>query len=84
MHIITVDKDVCNGCKRCVQACFNDVIRFDEEENVAVVKYPEECATCNWCELSCPDGAIKVTPVNPVRIPEPYPKSAYPKSYVNS
>jgi NAD-dependent dihydropyrimidine dehydrogenase PreA subunit len=84
MHIITIDQDACNGCKRCVEACFNDVIRFDEEKEVAVVMYPEECATCNLCELSCPDGAVKVIPQNPVRIPEPYPKSAYPKTYVNS
>ena len=83
MHSITIDRNLCDGCKRCVEACFNDVIRFDEQEEVAVVRYPEECATCNWCELSCPTGAAKVIPHYPVRVPEPYPKSFYPKSYVN-
>lgn len=83
MHSITVDKDLCDGCKRCVAACFTDVIRFDEQEGVAVVKYPEECAACSWCELSCPTGAIKVIPVHPVRMPELYPEPVNPKSYVN-
>lgn len=82
MHQITIDLDLCNSCKRCYKACFNDVIVWDAKENLPVPKYPQECATCNWCELSCPDGAVKVIPDNPVRIPEPYPRSFYPKSYV--
>lgn len=81
MHIITIDLDRCNGCKRCYEACYNDVIRRDAEESHPVAKYPEECATCNCCELACPEAAITVIPVNPVRIPEPYPASIYPKGY---
>ena len=84
MHTITIDLDLCNGCRRCYEACFNDVIRWDEAEKQPVVKYPEECATCNWCELTCPEGAVKVIPNNPVRIPEPYPRSAYPNTYMTS
>jgi NAD-dependent dihydropyrimidine dehydrogenase PreA subunit len=82
MHIIKIDLSLCNGCKRCYQACFTDVIVWNQVDDTPLVKYPEECATCNWCELSCPDGAVQVIPHNPVRIPEPYPRSFYPKSYV--
>jgi NAD-dependent dihydropyrimidine dehydrogenase PreA subunit len=81
MHTIIIDKDKCTGCKKCYRACFVDVIRWDDVENRPIAKYPEECATCNCCELSCAFDAIHVIPVNPVRIPEPYPKSFYPESY---
>ena len=81
MHKINVDYDKCESCMSCYEACFVDVIRWDEEANKPVVKYPEECATCNWCELGCPNGAIEVIPDNPVQIPEPYPRSFYPQSY---
>lgn len=82
MHTIKIDMEKCTGCKQCYKACFVDVIRWDDTAKKPIVKYPEECATCNWCELICPVGAVEVIPDNPVPIPEPYPKSAYPKSYV--
>jgi NAD-dependent dihydropyrimidine dehydrogenase PreA subunit len=82
MHTIRIDLEKCIGCKKCYQACHVDVIRFDEKAKKPYAKYPEECATCNWCELICPAKAIYVYPGNPVYIPEPYPRHAYPKSYV--
>lgn len=84
MHKIIIDYDKCQACRSCYKACYVDVIRWDKPGKKPIVAYPEECATCSWCELSCPEQAIKVIPVNPVDIPEPYPKSVYPKSYVNS
>jgi NAD-dependent dihydropyrimidine dehydrogenase PreA subunit len=81
MHNIRIDMEKCEGCMNCYEACFVDVIRWNEAEARPVVQYPEECATCNWCELSCPTNAIEVIPDNPVPIPEPYPKSFYPKSH---
>lgn len=83
-HKILVDEDKCNGCKKCFRACFVDVIVWDKEKKRPLAKYPEECATCSWCELLCPEEAIQVIPVNPVPIVEPYPKSFYPKSYVEN
>jgi NAD-dependent dihydropyrimidine dehydrogenase PreA subunit len=82
MHTITIDLEKCTGCKKCYQACFVDVIRFDEKSKKAYAKYPEECALCCWCELRCPADAIKVAANNPVRIPEPFPATEYPKTYV--
>ena len=51
-HNVKIDLDLCNACRVCVDACFVDVIRWDEAEEKPIAKYPEECATCNWCELS--------------------------------
>jgi NAD-dependent dihydropyrimidine dehydrogenase PreA subunit len=67
---------------QCYKACYVDVIVWEAEAGRPAVGYPEECATCSWCELSCPEGAIQVVPVNPVPVPEPYPRSHYPLSYV--
>jgi NAD-dependent dihydropyrimidine dehydrogenase PreA subunit len=39
-----------------------DVIRMDKESNKAVIKYPEECMCCDYCELDCPQDAIYVSP----------------------
>jgi NAD-dependent dihydropyrimidine dehydrogenase PreA subunit len=84
MHTIKIDMDKCNGCKLCYKACFVDVIRWDGTAKKPIAKYREECAACNWCELSCPVNAIEVIPDYPEPIPEPYPKSVYPKSYAKS
>lgn len=83
-HKILIDENTCNGCMTCVKACYVDVIVWDENNKKPVAKYPEECATCSWCEISCPVDAIQVIPVNPCPIPEPYPKSFYPRSYVEN
>lgn len=81
MHSINIDKGKCIGCKKCYMACYVDVIRWDDIEEKPIVMYPEECATCNWCELSCPVDAVEVIPDNPVPYPKYYPKSVYPKAY---
>ncbi|MCL6479023.1 MAG: 4Fe-4S binding protein [Peptococcaceae bacterium] len=81
MHQIKIDKEKCTGCKRCYKACLYDVIRWVDEEKTPVAKYPEECATCNWCELSCPVNAIEVIPDYIVPYPRYYPKSIYPKTH---
>jgi NAD-dependent dihydropyrimidine dehydrogenase PreA subunit len=39
-----------------------DVIRMDEESKKAIIKYPEECMCCDYCELDCPVDAIYVSP----------------------
>jgi NAD-dependent dihydropyrimidine dehydrogenase PreA subunit len=39
-----------------------DVIRMDEIEGKAVIKYPDDCMLCLFCERDCPEGAIYVSP----------------------
>jgi NAD-dependent dihydropyrimidine dehydrogenase PreA subunit len=84
MHIVNIDMEKCTGCQDCYLACFVDVIRWNDAEDRPIVKYPEECVACNQCELACSVDAVTVIPVNPVPYPEPYPRSAYPKSYAKS
>ena len=59
---IIIDMDACKGCKSCVNACFVDVIRWDEENKKPVVAYPEDCVWCLACELACPEECINVIP----------------------
>ncbi|OQA15708.1 MAG: Ferredoxin-2 [Firmicutes bacterium ADurb.Bin356] len=68
MAIELIDKDKCTGCRTCVDACPMDVIRFDEDEQKAVITYPKECICCYNCEQDCPENAIYVDPkrVNPI------------------
>ena len=62
MAIQPVNLDLCNGCKICVRICPTDVFRMDPETGKAVVRYPEDCMLCGFCELDCPEGALTVTP----------------------
>lgn len=63
MSIERIDSELCNGCGICVNSCSMDVIRMDEESKKAIIKYPEDCMLCDFCELDCPENAIYVSPV---------------------
>ena len=62
MAIDHIDHELCTGCGICVNTCTMDVIRMDEKEKKAIIKYPEECMCCDACEDDCPSGAIYVSP----------------------
>jgi len=62
MSIERIDPELCNGCGICVNVCSCDVIRMSEEKK-AVIKYPEECIVCLYCEEECPKHAIYVSPL---------------------
>ncbi len=59
---IKIDMDTCKGCKSCMNACFVDVIRWDEENKKPVISYPEDCVWCLACEVACPEDCINVIP----------------------
>ena len=69
---IEIDEFMCNSCKMCVDACFVDVLRWDEDERKPIVAYPEDCVWCLACEEACTAQCIEVMPTIPVHMPEPY------------
>jgi len=61
MAIKIIDPDLCTGCKICVLSCPMDVIRMEEIEKKATIKYLEDCTVCGWCAEDCPEDAIIIT-----------------------
>jgi NAD-dependent dihydropyrimidine dehydrogenase PreA subunit len=72
MNSIKIDRDLCNGCKTCVDACFLDVIRWDDKAESPIAAYPEDCVWCLACEDACPVQCIEVVPTIPGRLPAWY------------
>jgi Fe-S-cluster-containing dehydrogenase component len=60
--IVLIDKDLCIGCKACIEACPFGAMQFDEEREVALMcdlcyerlKTNEEPA----CSMACPTRCI--------------------------
>ena len=50
----------CIGWKTCYEGCPTDVFGWNEEENLPIVLYPDECSYCIMCEVDCDEMAIDV------------------------
>lgn len=57
---VTVDKDLCMGCQKCIRTCCYDVYKWDKENRLSIAAYSEECVECYQCMYYCPAGAIKI------------------------
>lgn len=62
---IVIDRELCKGCRYCIEACPKAAISVDEEFNgmgyfPAVVVHPEKCTGCAVCARMCPEVAIEV------------------------
>ena len=61
-----INKQLCDGCGKCVEICPTDVFYGSKKGEIPVVAYPDECWHENACVQDCPiAGAIKL------RIPLP-------------
>lgn len=54
--VVSIDEEMCSGCKLCVVTCPYEAREFDEEKNI--VKINEAlCMGCGSCVAACPSGA---------------------------
>lgn len=62
---ISISKELCKGCKICVEFCPEGILRLGEEVNkhgyrVITVDDPDKCILCYNCVRYCPDFAIYI------------------------
>ncbi|MBI4186879.1 MAG: CoB--CoM heterodisulfide reductase iron-sulfur subunit A family protein [Chloroflexi bacterium] len=57
--VAEIDKEKCNGCQLCVQACYFGAISFNEQLGVSEVN-PVLCKGCGNCAVVCPSRACQV------------------------
>lgn len=58
--LVRIRADLCRGCSACVRDCpaFALELQRENRETFRLTYYPDRCAYCGQCELSCPFGAI--------------------------
>ncbi len=61
MPIIEIKKELCKNCNICVEICPLDVL-VESNDITPSIKYRDDCQSCYLCSISCPEGAIIVTP----------------------
>ncbi len=70
---VRMNADACRGCGLCVRDCpaLALELRREDRENFSLVYYPDRCAYCGQCEVSCVHHAISLdnefTPGTPRR-----------------
>ena len=52
-----IDAAKCNGCELCDLSCPLDVIHM--QDDVAVMRYPDECWHCGTCRAVCAKDAVR-------------------------
>lgn len=62
---ISIDENLCKGCKYCIVVCPREVLAVSEKLGPkgflpAVAQNRKACVACKLCETICPDFAICV------------------------
>jgi heterodisulfide reductase subunit A-like polyferredoxin len=60
----SVEEEDCNGCELCLDRCFFDSLKMDEEDGLAVID-AEKCMGCGSCQVVCPTEAIRMEVARP-------------------
>lgn len=56
---LTLDRDLCNGCRMCINVCPHNVFVLSDKKALIVDK--DSCMGCGACKLNCPVNAISVS-----------------------
>lgn len=56
--IVTINKDLCDGCKQCAEECTGEI--YDIVDGFPVAKRLDDCHGCHICEEICPKEAINI------------------------
>jgi len=61
--VVHILEERCKGCGYCIEFCPRQVLafssRFNERGyNPPVIKNPDDCVNCHYCEIICPEFAI--------------------------
>jgi electron transfer flavoprotein alpha subunit len=51
-----VDKELCNGCQKCVKVCPYDAVTLVDKK----AEIGDACTLCGACEQNCPEDAITI------------------------
>ncbi len=49
----------CKGCSICASFCPTETLSMNDKGEPEVAR-PELCIGCGWCEIRCPDFAVRV------------------------
>jgi len=55
---LELDRQLCIGCRRCVEVCPHQVLTM--QENLAAVVDRDACMECGACARNCPTRAVTV------------------------
>ncbi len=55
--IVTIERDVCKGCRLCEKLCPYSALELDKEIKIMAVE-SAKCRGCGTCSAACPAGAI--------------------------
>ena len=56
---VSLDREACNGCEECLEACTTGVFEMRNDKSVPV--HTDECIGCECCVEICDQNAISVT-----------------------
>ena len=59
MNKITINPKLCKKCGICIEFCPAKVF-IEKVDRIPIPQYEYKCLGCKFCELRCPDFAIKV------------------------